>query len=73
MYRKEQLEYFLQMNAQGHVPKFEEGDVDIFFLDDGIHNGPGCTICGWSQCWHCHGPEDIPPCPGPPRGDADAV
>lgn len=59
-------EWFDAMRAKGHVPKMSSGDLDIFVLDEGFHNGPGCETCGWSCCWHCEGIDDIPPCSNPP-------
>lgn len=54
------------MVAKGHVPIMEEysdGPVlDVFVVDCGFHNGPGCSKCRWSTCYHCDGVEDIPEC-----------
>lgn len=57
--------WILAMIAKGHVPKREaDGSVDIFVQDSDIHNGPGCSVCGESWCWHCTDAEDIKPCIG---------
>ena len=51
------------MVARGHQPKLDDdGTLDVFFLDSGFHNGPGCTVCYWSACMHCDTPESIPQC-----------
>ena len=31
----------------------EDGDIDIFRLDYGIHNGPQCRRCHEAFCYHC--------------------
>jgi hypothetical protein len=41
-----------------------KGQVEWFAMEEDIHNGPGCSSCGWSCCMHCNGPEDIPQCVG---------
>lgn len=30
------------------------GEIDMWRLDIGNHNGPECQICGESFCEHCH-------------------
>ena len=52
--------------AAGHsFVQDEDGEIDTFVHDTPGHNGPGCSICGWSCCWHCqHEPEAIPACGG---------
>lgn len=52
------------MRAKGHSPCMEDGRVDIFVMDSGFHNGPGCITCGESWCMHCTAPENIEPCIG---------
>lgn len=38
----------------GHVLRLsDDGDIDAFVCDSGFHNGPGCTRCLKSWCWHC--------------------
>jgi len=45
-------------NNRGHIWKTEEdGDVDIFGLEAGNHNGPVCINCGYAFCHHC---QDLP-------------
>ena len=48
---------------KGHTPVIAWGSVDMFVTAQGIHNGPGCSKCGWTTCWHCN-PDvaDIPKC-----------
>ena len=29
------------------------GGVDIFFMESGYHNGPGCSLCDDLWCEHC--------------------
>ena len=31
----------------------KNGEVDMWYLDHGFHNGPGCEVCGLSVCEHC--------------------
>ncbi len=39
----------------GHIwQEDESGFIDIFAIDSGRHNGPVCTKCGYSICWHCN-------------------
>lgn len=61
-------EWIEAMKAKGHMPvmrDWEDGTppvLDIWVVDYGYHNGPGCSICGWSCCHHCEGIESIPQC-----------
>lgn len=49
----------------GHVLKRDEdGAVDLFVVDSGFHNGPGCSRCGESWCHHCTNAASIEPCKG---------
>lgn len=54
------------MVAKGHKPQMadcsSEPMLDIFVVDVGFHNGPGCLTCHWSCCMHCKGIDDIPEC-----------
>jgi hypothetical protein len=51
------------MKTKGHSPiRDPDGTLDYFAFSSGNHNGPGCSVCGWSCCWHCNGIEDIPAC-----------
>jgi len=59
--------WWRKFRAQGHKPIKVGGYINIFVTDSGYHNGPGCTKCGWTACWHCSGPEDIPKCVTPER------
>lgn len=52
---------------RGHVLREDAdcGEVDLFVVSSGHHNGPGCTKCGWSECMHCDWKgETIPICTG---------
>jgi hypothetical protein len=50
-------------NPKGHKWfKNEDGNVDIWRVDVGFHNGPKCELCGYSFCEHCKKWEDIPEC-----------
>lgn len=62
-----QQQWFDGMKAKGHTPATVDGreDLDIFVLDDDLHNGPGCETCGWCCCWHCKTIDDIPECSRP--------
>ena len=31
----------------------EDGEIDMWVMDVGFHNGPGCKRCGASFCEHC--------------------
>jgi hypothetical protein len=37
----------------GHVWLEIDGVVDQFAYEKGKCNGPVCTVCGYSPCWHC--------------------
>ena len=51
------------MKLKGHMPILDEdGDLDVFHVSFDIHNGPGCSACGWGDCMHCTRVEDIPEC-----------
>lgn len=60
----EELEPFEQKVVDaGHVLVREaDGSVDIFVMDNDLHNGPGCSVCGDCWCHHCDGP--VEPCDG---------
>lgn len=30
------------------------GEIDIFALEYGYHNGPKCADCGYEFCHHCN-------------------
>lgn len=48
-------EWLRVMRERGHTPVLDDdGSLDIFIMDYDIHNGPGCSVCGWSTCWHCN-------------------
>lgn len=41
----------------------EDGDIDIFRLDEGYHNGPECRRCGDIWCHHCEPNKEDEECP----------
>lgn len=45
----------------GHVWKTDGDHIDVFALSEGYHNGPECSLCGYSTCWHCE--PNPKPCP----------
>ncbi len=52
-------------NPNGHVwRKDEDGNVDLYFLDneEDFHNGPGCIHCGYCFCEHCIKEGQLKPC-----------
>lgn len=43
-----------KLEAAGHrLIRTKDGDVDMFRLSVGYHNGPECEFCGSSWCQHC--------------------
>lgn len=55
------------LNPKGHIWRLNEhGEVDCWVVDEGFHNGPGCSVCHFSFCEHCFNERDLEPCPGPP-------
>ena len=55
--------YHKKLEEAGHVlERGSDGEVDIFVLDAGYHNGPGCVKCGLSWCHHCE--PEVKPCSG---------
>lgn len=65
---KSNKEWEEAMIAKGHSPRYyDDGDglvLNMFVVDHGFHNGPGCLVCGWSCCEHCTAIDDIPICKG---------
>lgn len=62
------MSYLEQLEAAGHVLKREaDGDIDIWVLESGYCNGPGCVNCGESWCHHCE--DSIRPCIGKEAAD----
>ena len=46
----ERSAWYEAMKAKGHMPymvDYGDGDeqMDIFVVDSGFHNGPGCQVC----------------------------
>lgn len=57
------------MKTAGHSPKpdryFTIGGVDWFVMDWDYCNGPGCSVCNDSWCYHCwerDGRKPLEPC-----------
>jgi len=51
---KNHLQVLEDWKALGHEPILDEdGGVDIFAYNVGIHNGPKCRNCGDTYCRHC--------------------
>lgn len=49
----------------GHkLQRDEDGDIDVFAVDSGFHNGPACEACRDSWCHHCTSADELKPCPG---------
>ena len=40
----------------------KNGEIDMWQLDVGFHNGPACSRCGHSFCEHCETFEEQEPC-----------
>lgn len=40
-------------HTKKHLWHKENGKIDMWYLDCGYHNGPGCEVCGVSVCEHC--------------------
>jgi len=55
-------EWSVALIEQGHTPILEpNGDLDTCAFAQ-LHNGPGCSTCGWSACMHCDDIGRIPLC-----------
>lgn len=54
------------MIAKGHTPimcSYDSTQIESFVYEQGFCNGPGCSTCNWSTCWHCNKDENsIPEC-----------
>lgn len=65
----EKQQWFDAMKAKGHLPMMDElydhPELNIWVVDVGFHNGPGCETCHWSCCMHCDSIESIPQCDNP--------
>jgi hypothetical protein len=62
-FEQHQEAWLTQAKAQGHTLRVDEdGDVDIFAVEGGYHNGPACETCGWGACMHCLSADEIPAC-----------
>lgn len=63
---------------RGHVWKLDEnGDIDHFGVEWDEdqwrgHNGPICTVCGYSFCHHCQADPNFD-CPGRPMTDSERI
>lgn len=57
------ISWFVALTDRGHTPILDHnGDLETCVLARDIHNGPGCSTCGWSACMHCDGIDSIPIC-----------
>lgn len=55
--------YHIALETAGHrLIRDLDGDVDIFRMDNGTHNGPECELCHQKWCHHCM--PDISSCSG---------
>lgn len=57
-------------DPKGHVwEKDGDGSVDVNAVSSYCHNGPRCSVCGYSFCEHCMVGDEIKPCspPDPPQ------
>lgn len=46
--------YHKLIEEAGHrLIRNQNGQIDIFRLDAGNHNGPECELCGETWCQHC--------------------
>lgn len=59
-----QAAFIAAAEAQGHVLRTEDGEVDTFAMSAEFHNGPVCVKCHASWCIHCHERGSIKPCVG---------
>jgi hypothetical protein len=60
----EEQRWYDALVEKGHSPAMDSTGLAIFFHDVNFHNGPGCTKCLWSCCWHCDDIDKIPVCTG---------
>ncbi len=66
-FKNKRTKWLEAMEKGGHFPKVnDENELNIWVMNHGVHNGPGCSICGVSWCWNCTDPDEIPPCEGAP-------
>ena len=58
------MKFIEKAQELGHrLYKDENGNIDIWRLDSGDHNGPECERCQVSWCQHC-GESQLKECPG---------
>lgn len=65
MGRMKEIDYrwYVALVDRGHTPVLDHnGDLETCVLAHDIHNGPGCSTCGWSACMHCGSIEGVPLC-----------
>ncbi|ATS92344.1 hypothetical protein DLP05_039 [Stenotrophomonas phage vB_SmaS_DLP_5] len=64
--QQQEVDWHKALKANGHVPVMDEDSPDK--LDTWVHqggeycNGPGCSACGETWCYHCKGTDAIKPC-----------
>lgn len=67
-YDKSRSMWLAVFSALGHAPTTDDdGSLDIFVTNSETCNGPGCSVCGWTRCWHCCSAGQIPKCTGAPE------
>lgn len=56
--------WLLIAEQKGHMLlRDNHGNIDVFVLNSGHHNGPRCIRCEWEACMHCDPfAEEIPDC-----------
>lgn len=60
------------MRKKGHVPVMgKDNRLDHMVLSSRTHNGPGCSVCGQTWCWHCVTELSIQRCQGGPEACPD--
>ncbi len=59
-------------NNKGHKWVKRYGEVDIFAYEEGNHNGPRCSVCGYGFCHHCRSVPEIK-CLGKPKVEREAM
>jgi hypothetical protein len=53
----------IQLVPGGHVFYERYGSIDVWILDAGYHNGPGCERCFETWCEHCSDAYKTEMCP----------
>lgn len=64
-----QEKWMKALQDKGHTPVMDGGQLEMFVTDNDFHNGPGCSECGWTTCWHCNTEASIPQCSARAEGE----